>query len=340
MRLLVTGGLGFIGSNFIRYLIEDNENEVDILNIDKLSYASNPHTLENLVDNKNYEFLQLDIANKKEIDNIFSEFSPNTVINFAAESHVDRSIDSPSIFIDTNINGTFNLLNASLKIFNEKKDFYKFIHISTDEVFGDLEASDDPFTEASNYVPSSPYSASKASSDHLVRAWNRTFKLPTVITNCSNNYGPFQHPEKLIPKSIINAISGKKIPIYGNGSQIRDWLHVNDHIEAILKVHSVGEIGESYNIGANNEMQNITIIKKICGILDDLVLKKPKGVNKFSDLIEFIKDRPGHDQRYAIDNKKICEELNWSPRIDFSDGLKKTIKWYLDNKNWWEFFKS
>ena len=340
MKLIITGGMGFIGSNLIDYILSQSKKNFEILNIDDLTYACNPSSLDSLKDNPNYSFLKVNITDMKSVEVAINEFKPDAILNLAAESHVDRSIDNPRIFIDTNIIGTYNLLSASLKFYESlsfsKKENFRFCHISTDEVFGDLKKDDEPFTENNKYKPSSPYSASKAGSDHLVRAWNRTFSLPTIITNCSNNYGPRQHPEKLIPKTIINAIRGKKLPIYGTGAQIRDWLHVRDHNSALLNVLENGKTGNTYNVGSCNEKKNIEIVLLICDVLDDAHIDKPKGINKFSDLIEYVDDRPGHDQRYAINFNKINSELNWNPSISFENGIKETVYWYINNPSWWE----
>lgn len=336
-NFLITGGAGFIGSCMVRKLIQ--ETNYRVLNVDKLTYASNLKSLNSIENNDRYSFEIDDICNNEKMDKIFKKFKPNIIMNFAAESHVDRSIDSASEFIKTNIFGTFNLLQVSRKFFNElgneEKKNFKFHHISTDEVYGDLGGNNKLFTEETRYEPSSPYSASKASSDHLVRSWQRTFGLPTIITNCSNNYGPYQHPEKLIPHTILNALSGEKLPIYGDGQQVRDWLYVEDHVSALLNVVERGIAGETYNIGGNNEFSNLKVVKTICNILEENAAK-PKGVEKFEDLIHFVNDRPGHDKRYAIDASKIKKELRWEPKETFSSGLNKTIIWYLNNKPWWE----
>ena len=333
MKIIVTGGAGFIGSALIRHLIHSTQH--NIINIDKLTYAGNLSSLEGVSNNSRYEFVQLDIANKENLRHIFETFCPDAVMHLAAESHVDRSIEDPEVFITTNITGTFNLLEVSREYLersskHNKKNFL-FHHISTDEVFGDLVNEDDYFTEETPYSPSSPYSASKASSDHLVRAWHRTFDLPTVITNCSNNYGPFQFPEKLIPTIITKAIKKEPIPIYGNGKQIRDWLYVEDHAEALLTVLEKGKIGETYNIGGFNEKQNIYVVKYICSLLDDLF---PDLDISYHELITFVDDRPGHDKRYAIDSSKIKSQLGWHPRETFETGIKKTVEWYLNNSSW------
>ena len=331
-NILVTGGLGFIGSNFIKYIFK-NSPEYQIINLDKVTYAAN---ISNLIDlpNSFYRHIKGDICDKAILDNVFKEFNFDYVVNFAAESHVDRSIDDPSQFINTNIIGTYALLEASLNFFRQgyKKDF-KFIHISTDEVYGSL-SKNDYFYEDTPYDPSSPYSSSKASSDHLVRAWQKTYQLPTIITNCSNNYGPYQFPEKLIPLMIINCLQEKKLPVYGKGENIRDWLYVTDHCNAISRVIEKGAIGQTYNIGGNNEIENIQIVKTICEILDDKIPRENKETYKM--LIQYVEDRPGHDFRYAINSDKIKKDLGWVPEESFKSGIEKTINWYLENSKWWE----
>ena len=336
MKIIVTGGAGFIGSAVIRELIDNTNHEV--LNIDKLTYAGNLASLKEIETNDRYSFIKADICNSDEVEKVFKEFEPDAVMHLAAESHVDRSIDGPAQFIQTNIIGTYNLLEISRVYAKDKPDF-RFHHISTDEVYGDLELDDSLFTENAPYDPSSPYSASKASSDHLVRAWQRTFGLKTLITNCSNNYGPYHFPEKLIPLVILNALEEKPLPVYGKGEQIRDWLYVEDHARALIKVVTEGKPGETYNIGGHNEKQNIEVVKTICSILDELSPRHSRaGGNPalYSDLIEFVTDRPGHDMRYAIDASKIEKELGWKPIETFETGLRKTVQWYLDNKWWWE----
>ncbi|ATG76473.1 MULTISPECIES: dTDP-glucose 4,6-dehydratase [unclassified Pseudoalteromonas] len=340
MKILVTGGAGFIGSAVIRHIINNTQDEV--INIDKLTYAGNLESLESVKDSKRNIFEQVDICDRVELDRIFKMYKPNVVMHLAAESHVDRSITGPAEFVQTNIVGTYNLLEAARNYWNnleiDAKEVFRFHHISTDEVYGDLPHPDEQegelplFTEQTAYSPSSPYSASKASSDHLVRAWLRTYGFPTIITNCSNNYGPFHFPEKLIPLVILNALEGKKLPIYGKGDQIRDWLYVEDHARALYKVVTEGKIGETYNIGGHNEKQNIEVVQTICSILDNLVPKK----TKYAEQITFVGDRPGHDRRYAIDSSKMQNELAWTPEETFETGLRKTVQWYLDNSSWCE----
>ena len=335
MKFLVSGGAGFIGTAVIRHLIHDLDHQV--VNVDKLTYAGNLESLESVSHSPLYTFEQIDICDSESIKRLFDQQQPDKIMHLAAESHVDRSIDDPTEFIETNIIGTYNLLEESrqywAKLPEEKKESFRFHHISTDEVYGDLHGSTDLFTEETHYAPSSPYSASKASSDHLVRAWYRTYKLPIVITNCSNNYGPYQFPEKLIPLTILNAISGKPLPVYGKGDQIRDWLYVEDHAKALVKVLQEGKIGETYNIGGNNEKTNLDVVKAICNILEDLV---PIESGNYKDLITFVADRPGHDFRYAIDATKIANDLKWQPQNTFEVGIKKTVQWYLNNKTWWQ----
>jgi dTDP-glucose 4,6-dehydratase len=338
MNIVVTGGAGFIGSSLIRHILTNTD--MSVINVDKLTYAGNLDSIGVLSKNANYTFEQIDICKPSYLTNIFETYRPEAVMHLAAESHVDRSIDSPDEFILTNIMGTFNLLTQSRLYYetlnDEGKKNFRFHHISTDEVYGDLTGTHDLFTEQTSYSPSSPYSASKAASDHLVRAWGRTYGLPIIITNCSNNYGPYHFPEKLIPHVILNAIHGKPLPIYGDGLQIRDWLYVEDHAKALIKVVTEGEIGETYNIGGHNEKTNLEVVETICDLLEELAPVKPSGVNNYRDLITFVRDRPGHDARYAIDASKIDRELGWAPEETFESGLRKTVQWYLDNREWWE----
>ena len=328
MKILVTGGCGFIGSNYVLQQIASNNK---VINIDKLTYAGNTNNLNSIKNNSNYKFFHSDICDKKSLEILFKKFQPDALVHFAAESHVDRSIDSPMEFINTNIIGTANLLEASLNYW-KNNDQFRFVHISTDEVFGSLNNTG-VFTENTKYDPSSPYSASKASSDHLVRAWHRTFGLPIIITNCSNNYGPYQFPEKLIPLMVANCFDEKPLPIYGKGLNIRDWLFVEDHCRAIHTALLKGKVGETYNIGGNNELKNIDIVKIICSHLNKL--KPRKNGELYEELITYVDDRPGHDFRYAIDSSKINDEINWKPKETFESGIKKTINWYLNNESWW-----
>jgi len=339
MKLLITGGAGFIGSAVIRHIITNTIDEV--VNLDKLTYAGNLESLAEVSHSECYTFEQADICNRAEVDRILAQHQPDAIMHLAAESHVDRSIDGPADFIETNIVGTYTLLEAARQYWQtleaEKKANFRFHHISTDEVYGDLphpnetaNAEQHLFTEQTAYAPSSPYSASKASSDHLVRAWQRTYGLPVLVTNCSNNYGPYHFPEKLIPLMILNALEGKPLPVYGKGDQIRDWLFVEDHARALYKVVTEGEVGETYNIGGHNEKQNIEVVHTICDILQDL---RPQE-RSYRDLITNVKDRPGHDMRYAIDATKIQKELGWAPRETFETGIRKTVQWYLDNLDW------
>ncbi len=338
MKFLITGGAGFIGSAVVRLLLTSTNHQV--LNVDKLTYAGNLLSLECVASNLNYQFIQTDIADRSAIDTIFADFQPDVIMHLAAESHVDRSIDGPAAFIQSNIIGTYALLESARAYYSilsdERKSQFRFHHISTDEVFGDLHLDDDKFTETTAYAPSSPYSASKAASDHLVRAWHRTYGLPIVITNCSNNYGPYHFPEKLIPLMIINALHGKPLPVYGTGHQVRDWLFVEDHADALLKVATSGVIGETYLVGGNNEKTNIEVVQSICSLLNELVIEKPAGIADFRELISFVSDRPGHDLRYAIDANKLQKSLGWQPKETFESGLRKTVIWYLEHQNWWQ----
>ena len=338
-KIIVTGGAGFIGSTLIKYIAK-NLNE-KILNIDKLTYAGNLDSLKNINKNKDYSFEEIDLCNEKDIQLIIEKYKPTNIIHLAAETHVDNSIDNSINFIKSNIIGTYNLLQSSLnfwrKLDNVKRKKFLFQHVSTDEVYGSLDFRSSSFTEKTAYDPTSPYSASKASSDHLVRAWNKTYNFPAIITNCSNNYGPYQFPEKLIPLTIIKLIRNEKIPIYGKGNQIRDWLHVEDHAEGIVKVMLKGKSGETYNIGGNNEISNLEVVKLICEILRELNLnRKVLRNNNPETQISFVKDRPAHDIRYAINTNKINKKLNWNAKIKFKDGLRQTVIWYLENKKWWE----
>ena len=337
-KILITGGAGFIGSALIRHII--NNTDLSVVNLDKLTYAGNLESLKSIDKSPRYSFEKVDICNAIEIKRVLNEHQPDILMNLAAESHVDRSIDGPSDFIQTNIVGTFNLLEGARDYWSNldsnKKDNFRFHHVSTDEVYGDLKVEDSLFTEDTPYAPSSPYSASKASSDHLVRSWCRTFNLPTLITNCSNNYGPYQFPEKLVPLIILNALKGKDLPIYGDGKQIRDWLYVDDHARALLNVALNGKISETYNIGGHNEIQNIEVVKILCSILDELVPSKLVGINRYEELITHVGDRSGHDSRYAIDATKIANELNWIPVETIETGMRKTVEWYLNNSVWWD----
>ena len=334
-RIIVTGGAGFIGSAVVRHIINNTADTVCV--VDKLTYAGNLDSLATVADSQRYTFEQADICDRAAMDRIFAEFKPTNVMHLAAESHVDRSIDGPGEFIQTNIIGTYTLLEAARKYYHTLSDAeqqnFRFHHISTDEVYGDLDDDHSLFTETTPYAPSSPYSASKAASDHLVRAWQRTFKLPTVITNCSNNYGPYHFPEKLIPLIILHALDHKELPVYGNGLQIRDWLYVEDHARALYLVSTQAVPGSTYNIGGRNEKKNIEVVKEICKLLDELA---PRSDGKsYAGQIVFVKDRPGHDMRYAIDADKIKNDLNWMPLESFESGLQKTVKWYLENKDSW-----
>ncbi|MBT3848479.1 MAG: dTDP-glucose 4,6-dehydratase [Candidatus Marinimicrobia bacterium] len=331
-KCLVTGGCGFIGSNYIRTVL-DREEDLHVVNLDKLTYAGNIQNL-NGISSNNLTIVKGDICDVDLVNSLFEKHQFDTVVHFAAESHVDRSIEGPAEFIQTNVVGTLNLLEQSRIFINKtNNDNFRFLHVSTDEVYGSL-GDDGKFLETTPYDPSSPYSASKAGSDHLVRAWNRTFGLPTLITNCSNNYGSYQFPEKLVPLMIINCLQGNPLPVYGKGENVRDWLFVGDHCDAIHTVLAKGEIGETYNIGGNNEIKNIDVVTIICSFLDEISPRK--NGSSYSDLITFVKDRPGHDFRYAIDAGKIQNDLGWSPNESFETGIRKTIHWYLDNQNWWK----
>lgn len=336
MKILVTGGAGFIGSAVIRNIINNTSDEV--VNVDKLTYAGNLESLASIESNPRYTFEQADICDQQVMSRLFEQHQPDVVMHLAAESHVDRSIDGPADFIETNIVGTYTLLEVSRHYWStlskSKQESFRFHHISTDEVYGDLEGTEDLFTEETAYDPSSPYSASKAASDHLVRAWLRTFGLPTIVTNCSNNYGPFHYPEKLIPLMILNALEGKPLPVYGDGQQIRDWLYVEDHARALYEVITRGEVGETYNIGGHNEKANIEVVHTICELLEELVPNKPNGILSYKDLITFVADRPGHDVRYAIDASKIDKQLGWKPEETFESGIRKTVLWYIENQEW------
>jgi dTDP-glucose 4,6-dehydratase len=338
MKILVTGGAGFIGSALIRYLI--SETECEVVNLDNLTYAGNLDSLVSVADSTRYQFEQADICDRAALDKVFESHQPDGVMHLAAESHVDRSIDGPGDFIQTNLVGTYTMLEAARSYWSAMdqggRAKFRFLHVSTDEVYGDLAGCDDLFREDTSYDPSSPYAATKAGSDHLVRAWGRTFKFPVLVTNCSNNYGSHQFPEKLIPHMILNALQAKPLPIYGDGSQIRDWLYVDDHARALYRVLTTGQLGETYNIGGLNEKKNIDVVKIICAILDELVTEKPGSINRFEELITFVTDRPGHDERYAIDASKINAELDWSPAEDFESGIRKTVVWYLENRDWWQ----
>ena len=330
-KCLVTGGCGFIGSNYIRYVLE-KEDDLHIVNLDKLTYAGNRHNLDGIPETF-HSFIEGDICDAELVKTLFNEHQFDTIVHFAAESHVDRSIEGPAEFIQTNVLGTLNLLEQSRLHFQHlNNDNFRFLHISTDEVYGSL-GDHGKFLETTPYDPSSPYSASKAGSDHLVRSWNRTFGLPTLITNCSNNYGSYQFPEKLIPLMIINCLHGKPLPVYGQGENVRDWLYVRDHCEAIHTVLTSGTVGETYNIGGNNEIRNIDVVTTICDLLNEI--SPSENGSSYSDLITYVKDRPGHDFRYAIDAGKIQNNLGWSPKESFETGIRKTIHWYLDNQDWW-----
>ena len=336
--ILVTGGAGFIGSALIRHII--NTTKHSVVCADKLTYAGNLESLQSVANSDRFIFERVDICDEAAVSNLFATYRPAAIMHLAAESHVDRSIDGPSDFIQTNIVGTYNLLEAArqyvTRLDQRSTRAFRFHHVSTDEVFGDLGDSRDFFSENTPYGPSSPYSATKAGSDHLVRAWGRTYGLPVIVTNCSNNYGPYHFPEKLIPLVILNALRGKSLPVYGEGTQVRDWLFVEDHARALLKVVTEGAVGETYNIGGHNEKQNIEVVKAVCGLLDELRPSKHAGITKYEELITFVEDRPGHDVRYAIDASKIQRELGWVPQETFETGLRKTVEWYLANEDWWQ----
>jgi len=333
VRILITGGAGFIGSTVVRHLIEHTEHQV--LNLDKLTYAGNLESLASVAAHPRYRFVQADIGDRTRVDALLAEFQPEAIMHLAAESHVDRSIDGPADFIETNIVGTYSLLEATRAYWSAlpagRQATFRFHHVSTDEVYGDLHDDHSLFTETTSYAPSSPYSASKAASDHLVRAWQRTYGLPVLVSNCSNNYGPYHFPEKLIPLVILNALDDKPLPVYGNGLQIRDWLYVEDHARALICVLETGTVGETYNIGGHNEQSNLHVVQSICALLDGLV---PRSSGRYAELITFVSDRPGHDRRYAIDASKIAQTLGWTPQETFASGLRKTVRWYLDNLDW------
>ena len=338
MKIFITGGAGFIGSALIRYLIEHTNHE--ILNYDALRYSGNLKSLESIENSSQYNFIEGDICDAKLLKETLEAFQPNGVMHLAAESHVDRSIDNAAPFIHTNIVGTYTLLSSCQEYLNllssDLKNQFTFLHVSTDEVYGDIDPSEPPCSELHSYDPSSPYSASKASSDHLVRSWYRTYNFPAVITNCSNNYGPFHFPEKFIPHIILNSLHGKNIPIYGDGQQVRDWIYVDDHVQGLFLAFLKGKHGETYNIGASNEIKNIEIATMVCNLLDELVHEKPNNIDSFQELITFVQDRPGHDKRYAINSSKIQNELGWIPNESFESGFRKTVQWFLENRSWWQ----
>lgn len=335
MNVLVTGGAGFIGSAVVRHLL--TRTDARVVNVDALTYAGNLESLAPVADHPSYAFEHCDIRDGQALARVFHDHQPDAVVHLAAESHVDRSIDGPGDFVSTNVTGTYELLQAARAhrdgLPPARADAFRFLHVSTDEVFGDLDAADDLFTEDTAYAPSSPYAASKAASDHLVRAWHRTYGLPVLITNCSNNYGPYQFPEKLIPHMILNALAGRKLPVYGNGEQVRDWLYVDDHADALHTVLTRGEVGQTYAIGGHNEQRNLDVVKRICGLLDE---RAPRAAGRYEQLVEFVTDRPGHDRRYAIDAGKIERTLGWRPAATFETGLARTVDWYLANRRWWQ----
>jgi dTDP-glucose 4,6-dehydratase len=337
MRFLITGGAGFIGSALVRHLIEHTEHAV--VNVDKLTYAGNLESLASVVESPRYTFEHVDICDGRRVAELFEQHRPDAIMHLAAESHVDRSIDAPAEFVQTNVVGTLSLLQCALdhwrRLDAAGRDAFRFLHVSTDEVFGDLAPTDPPFNERTSYKPSSPYSASKAASDHLVRAWHRTYGLPVLISNCSNNYGPYQFPEKLIPLMMLNAIQGKDLPVYGDGGQIRDWLFVDDHVRALVAIVTEGVAGETYTVGGGNERTNRSVVELICTTLEELASDKPPGVRRYADLVRSVTDRPGHDRRYAVDSLKIQRELGWAPVETFETGLRKTVQWYLENRAWW-----
>lgn len=339
MNILITGGFGFIGSALLRYILSETEHSV--LNLDKLTYAGNLDNLASFKEDSRHIWVSADICDRAALAEAFETYQPDAIIHLAAESHVDRSIDAPDTFVQTNVIGTYNLLEVARAYWSalnrKRRHSFRFHHVSTDEVYGDLPDDGSLFQETTAYAPSSPYSASKAASDHFVRAWGRTYGLPVILSNCSNNYGPFQFPEKLIPHIILHAMDGKSLPVYGDGKQVRDWLYVEDHAEALYRVFSDGRVGETYNIGGHNEVQNIQVVRQICQLLEEFAPEcKSGGVSAYTDLITFVADRPGHDRRYAIDARKIEGELGWQPKESFATGLRKTVAWYLENEGWWQ----